>query len=107
MVFLLNTFGKASVPIIAPIPFFSLGVDYASALRIGLATFSLFVLLGFGGINIRSNPYVLCSDATYLEVCFQTSFSDSHTLFALLGRCQGSNRFGRMGVTVAPLLRGW
>lgn len=70
MVFLLNTFGKASVPIIGPIPFSSLGVDYASALRIGLATFSLPVLLGFGGINSRSNPYVLRSDATYLETFF-------------------------------------
>ena len=107
MVFLLNTFGKASVPIIAPIPFFSLGVDYASALRIGLATFSLLVLLDFGGIDSRSNPYAPCSDATYLEACFRTSFSDSHRLFALLGRCQGSNRFGCMGVEVAPLLRGW
>lgn len=74
MVFLLNTFGKASVPIIAPILFFSLGVDYASALRIGLATFSLPVLLGFGGISSRSNPCVLRSDATYLEAYFQTFF---------------------------------
>lgn len=107
MVFLLNTFGKASVPIIDPIPFSSLVVDYASALRIGLATFSLPVLLGFCGINSRSNPYVLRSGATYLESCFQTSFSDSHRLFVLPGRCQGSNRFGCMGVEVAPLLRGW
>ena len=58
MVFLLNTFGKASVPIIDPIPFSSLVVDYASVLRIGLAIFSLLVLLGFGGIDTRSNPYV-------------------------------------------------
>src|SRR5699024_6921273 len=107
MVFLLNTFGKASVPIIDPIPFSSLVVDYASVLRIGLATFSLLVLLGFCGISSRSNPYAPCSDATYLEACFQTSFSDSHTLFSLLGRCQGSNRFGSMGVIVARLLRGW
>ena len=107
MVFLLNTFGKASVPIIDPIPFSSLVVDYASALRIGLAIFSLPVLLGFCGISSYSNPYVPCSDATYLESCFQTSFSDSHTLFALPGRCQGSNRFGCMGVAVAPLWRGW
>ena len=70
MVFLLNTFGKASVPIIDPIPFSSLVVDYASALRIGLAIFSLLVLLGFCGIDSRSNPYVPCSDATYLEACF-------------------------------------
>ena len=107
MVFLLNTFGKASVPIIDPIPFSSFVVDYASALWIGLAIFSLLVLLGFGGINIRSNPYVPCSDVTYLEAYFRITFSDSHRLFALLGHCQGSNRFGRMGVTVAPLLRGW
>ena len=107
MVFLLNTFGKASVPIIAPIPFFSLGVDYASALRIGLATFSLLVLLGFDGIDSRSNPYVLRSDATYLEVYSRTSFSDSHTLFALLGRCRENYLFVSMGVAVAPLLRGW
>ena len=107
MVFLLNTFGKASVPIINPIPFSSFVVDYASALRIGLVIFSLLVLLGFGGIDNRSNPYAPCSDATYLEACFQTSFSDSHRLFVLPGRCQGSNRFGCMGVEVAPLLRGW
>ena len=79
----------------------------ASALRIGLATFSLPVLLGFCGISSRSNPYVLRSDATYLEVYSRTSFSDFHTLFAQLGRCQGSNLFGSMGVAVAPLLRGW
>ena len=79
----------------------------ASALRIGLAIFSLLVLLGFGGINSRSNPYVLRSDATYLEVYSRTSFSDSHTLFALLGRCRENNLFGSMGVAVAPLLRGW
>ena len=79
----------------------------ASALRIGLATFSLFVLLGFGGIDSRSNPCVLRSDATYLEACFQTFFSDSHTLFVLLGRCRENNLFGYMGVEVAPLLRGW
>ena len=30
----------------------------------------------------------------------------SHRLFALHGRCQGSNRFGSMGVEVARLLRG-
>ena len=107
MVFLLNTFGKVSVPIIAPIPFSSLVVDYASALRIGLATFSLPVLLGFGGISSRSNPCVLRSDATYLEACFQTSFSDSHRLFALLGRYQENYLFGCMGVAVAPLSRGW
>ena len=107
MVFLLNTLGKASVPIIDPIPFSSLVVDYASALRIGLAIFSLPVLLGFGGIDSRSNPYVPCSDATYLEACSRTSFSDFHTLFALPGRCRGSNLFGSMGVEVAPLLRGW
>ena len=107
MVFLLNTLGKASVPIIDPIPFSSLVVDYASVLRIGLAIFSLLVLLGFGGIDSRSNPYVLRSDATYLEAYSRTSFSDSHTLFALPGRCQGSNRFGCMGVAVAPLWRGW
>ena len=107
MVFLLNTFGKASVPIIAPIPFFSLVVDYASALRIGLAIFSTLVLLGFDGIDSRSNPCVLRSDATYLGACFRTSFSDSHTLFALLDRCQENYLFGYMGVEVAPLLRGW
>ena len=106
MVFLLNTFGKASVPIIDPIPFSSLVVDYASALRIGLAIFSPLALLGFCGINSRSNPYVLRSDATYLEACFQTSFSDSHTLFALLGRCRENYLFGYMGVAVAPLSRG-
>ena len=78
----------------------------ASALRIGLVIFSLPVLLGFGGISSRLNPYVLRSDATYLEACFQTSFSDSHTLFVLHGRCQGSNRFWSMGVEVARLLRG-
>ena len=107
MVFLLNTFGKASVPIIDPIPFSSLVVDYASALRIGLATFSLLVLFGFGGIDSRSNPYVLRSDATYLESYFRTSFSDFHTLFFLLGRCRENYLFGYMGVEVAPLLRGW
>ena len=74
MVFLLNTFGKASVPIIDPIPFSSLVVDYASVLRIGLATFSLLVLLGFDGIDSRSNPCVLRSDATYLGACFRTFF---------------------------------
>ena len=78
-----------------------------SALRIGLAIFSLLVLLGFGGINIRSNPNVPCSDVTFLEAYFRITISDSHRLFALLGRCQGSNRFGRMGVAVAPLSRGW
>ena len=107
MVFLQNTLGKASVPIIDPIPFSSLVVDYASALRIGLATFYLPVLLGFYGIDTRSNPYVLRSGATYLAACSRTSFSDSHRLFALLGHCQGSNRFGGMGVAVAPLSRGW
>ena len=107
MVFLLNTFGKASVPIIATIPFSSLVVDCASALRIGLATFSLPVLLGFCGINSRSNPCVLRSDATYLGACFRTSFSDSHTLFALLGRYQENYLFACMGVAVARLLRGW
>ena len=107
MVFLQNTLRKASVPIIDPIPFSSLVVDYASALRIGLAIFSLPVLLGFCGISSYSNPYVPCSDATYLESCFQTSFSDSHTLFALLGRCRENYLFGSMGVAVAPLLRGW
>ena len=107
MVFLLNTFGKASVPIIDPIPFSSLVVDYASALRIGLATFSLLVLFGFCGINSHSNPCVLRSDATYLEAYSRTSFSDSHTLFALHSRCRENNLFGSMGVAVAPLLRGW
>ena len=106
MVFLLNTLGKASVPIIAPIPFFSLGVDYASALRIGLAIFSLLVLLGFGGIDSHSNPYDLRSDATYLEACFRITFSDSHRLFALLGRYQENYLFACMGVEVARLLRG-
>ena len=106
MVFLLNTFGKASVPIIDPIPFSSLVVDYASVLRIGLAIFSLLVLLGFGGIDTRSNPYVLRSDATYLEVYSRTSFSDSHTLFVLLGRCRENYLFGYMGGAVARLLRG-
>ena len=107
MVFLLNTFGKASVPIIDPIPFFSLVVDCASALRIGLVIFSLLVSLGFGGIDSRSNPYAPCSGATYLEACFRTSFSDSHRLFVLPGHCRGSNRFGSMGVTTAQLSRGW
>ena len=107
MVFLLNTFGKASVPIIDPIPFSTLVVDYASALRIGLAIFSLLVLLGFGGIDTHLNPYAPCSDATYLEACFRTSFSDSHRLFALLGRCRENYLFGYMGVAVAPLWRGW
>ena len=107
MVFLLNTFGKASVPIIAPIPFFSLVVDYASALRIGLAIFSPLVLLGFDGIDSRSNPCVLRSDATYLAACSRTSFSDFHTLFFLLGRCRENYLFGYMGAEVAPLLRGW
>ena len=78
-----------------------------SALRIGLATFSLLVLLGFGDINSRSNPYVLRSDATYLEVYSRTFFSDSHTLFALLGRCRENYLFGCMGGAVARLLRGW
>ena len=95
------------MPIIDPIPFSSLVVDYASVLRIGLAIFSLLVLLGFGGIDTRSNPYVLRSDATYLEACFQTSFSDSHTLFALLGHCRENNLFESMGVEVALLSRGW
>ena len=107
MVFLLNTFGKASVPIIDPTPFPSSAAVVASALRIGLAIFSLLVLLAFGGIDSRSNPCVLRSDATYLEACFQTFFSDSHRLFVLHGRCQGSNRFGSMSVIVARLLRGW
>ena len=79
----------------------------AFALRIGLAIFSLPVLLGFRGISSHSNPCVLRSDATYLEASFQTSFSYSHTLFALLGRCRENNLFGSMGVAVAPLLRGW
>ena len=79
----------------------------ASALRIGLAIFSLPVLLGFGGIDSHSNPYVLRSDATYLESCFRISFSDSHTLFALLGRYQENYLFACMGVAVARLLRGW
>ena len=103
MVFLLNTFGKASVPIIDPIPFSSSAAVVASALRIGLAIFSLLVLLGFGGIDSRSNPYAPCSGATYLEACFRTSFSDSHRLFVLPGHCRGSNRFGSMGVAVARL----
>ena len=107
MVFLLNTFGKASVPIIDPIPFSSLVVDYASALRIGLAIFSRFVLLGFCGISSHSNPCVLRSGATYLAACFRTSFSDSHTLFTLLGRYQENYLFACMGVAVARLLRGW
>ena len=107
MVFLLNTFGKASVPIINPIPFSSFVVDYASALRIGLATFSLLVLLGFGGIDTHLNPYAPCSDATYLEACFRISFSDFHMLFVLLGRCRENYLFGSMGVAVALLLRGW
>ena len=107
MVFLLNTFGKASVPIIDPIPFSSSAAVVASALRIGLAIFSLLVLLGFGGIDSHSNPYVLRSDATYLEVYSRTSFSDSHTLFALLGHCRENYLFGYMGVEVARLLRGW
>ena len=107
MVFLQNTLGKASVPIIDPIPFSSSAAVVASALRIGLAIFSLPVLLDFGGIDSRSNPYAPCSDATYLEACFRTSFSDSHTLFALLGRCRENYLFGYMGVEVARLLRGW
>ena len=107
MVFLLNTFGKASVPIIDPIPFSSSAAVVASALRIGLAIFSLPVLLGFGGIDSRSNPCAPCSDATYLEACFRISFSDSHRLFALPGHYRGSNRFESMGVAVAPLSRGW
>ena len=107
MVFLLNTFGKASVPIIDPIPFSSSAAVVASALRIGLAIFSLLVLLGFGGIDSHSNPCVLRSDATYLEAYSRTSFSDSHRLFALLGRCRENYLFGSMGVAVAPLLRGW
>ena len=77
-----------------------------SALRIGLAIFSLLVLLGFGGIDSRSNPYVLRSGATYPAACFRITFSDSHRLFALLGHCQENNLFGSMGVAVAPLLRG-
>ena len=107
MVFLLNTFGKASVPIIDPTPFPSSAAVVASALRIGLAIFSLLVLLAFGGIDSRSNPCVLRSDATYLEACFRISFSDSHRLFALLGRYQENYLFGCMGGAVAPLLRGW
>ena len=95
------------MPIIDPIPFSSSAAVVASALRIGLAIFSLLVLLGFGGIDSHSNPYVLRSDATSLEAYSQTSFSDSHTLFVLLGHCQGSNRFGYMGVAVAPLSRDW
>ena len=79
----------------------------ASALRIGLVIFSLPVLLGFGGISSRLNPCVLRSDETYLEACFRTSFSDSHRLFALLGRCRENYLFGYMGVAVARLLRGW
>ena len=107
MVFLLNTFGKASVPIIDPTPFPSSAAVVASALRIGLAIFSPLALLGFCGINSRSNPYVLRSDATYLGACFRTSFSDFHMLFFLLGRCRENYLFGGMGVAVAPLLRGW
>ena len=107
MVFLQNTLGKASVPIIDPIPFSSLVVDYASALRIGLAISLQPVLLGFGGIDSHSNPCVLRSDATYLEACFRTSFSDFHRLFVLPGHCRGSNRFGSMGVEVARLLKDW
>ena len=106
MVFLLNTFGKASVPIIDPIPFSSSAAVVASALRIGLAIFSLLVLLGFGGIDSHSNPYVLRSDATYLEAYSRTSFSDSHTLFVLLGHCRENYLFGYMSVAVAPLSRG-
>ena len=45
---------------------------YTSVLRIGLAIFSLLVLLGFGGIDSRSNPYVLRSGATYLEAVSYT-----------------------------------
>ena len=78
----------------------------ASALRIGLAISLQPVLLGFGGIDSHSNPYVLRSDATYLESCFRTSISDSHTLFALLGRYQENYLFACMGVEVARLLRG-
>ena len=79
----------------------------ASALRIGLAISLQPVLLGFGGIDSHSNPYVLRSDATDLESYFRISFSDSHTLFALLGRYQENYLFGCMGGAVAPLLRGW
>ena len=78
-----------------------------SALRIGLAIFSLPVLLGFGVIDTHSNPYAPCSGATYLEACFQISFSYSHRLFVLPGHCRGNSLFGSMGVTVAPLLKGW
>ena len=60
----------------------------------------------YGDGFLHSNPYVLRSDATYLATCFQTSFSDSHTLFALHSRCRGSNRFGSMGVAVVRLSRG-
>ena len=95
------------MPIIDPIPFSSSAAVVASVLRIGLAIFSLLVLLGFGGIDSRSNPYVLRSGATYLEARFRISFSDSHTLFALLGRCRESYLFACMGVEVALLLRGW
>ena len=79
----------------------------ASALRIGLATFSLPVLFGFGGTSSRSNPCVLRSDATYLEAYSRISFSDFHTLFALLGRYQENYLFGYMGVAVVQLSRGW
>ena len=70
----------------------------ASVSRIGLAIFSLPVLLGFCSVDNRSNLYVRHSVYSYPEACHRTSFSDFHSLSVLLGRCQGNIRFGNMGM---------
>ena len=63
------------------------------------------VAVGDGANDLPMLNIAGLGDETYLEACFRISFSDSHTLFALLGRCRGSNLFGCMGVAVAPLWR--
>ena len=93
----------ANVPIIIESLLSSSAVVAASVLRIGLAIFSLPVLLGFCGTGSRSNPYARHNVCSYPEACHLTSFADFHRLSVLLGRCRGSNRFGCMGVIDAPL----
>ena len=68
-------------------------VRFTTGDDLSLIHISLLVLLGFGGIDSRSNPYVLRSGATYLEARVRISVSDSDTLFALLGRCRESYLF--------------
>ena len=69
----------------------------ASVLRIGLAIFSLPVLLGFCSVDNRSNLYVRHSVYSYPEACHRTSFSDFHSLSVLPRSLSGKHPIREYG----------